>query len=492
MSDFVMAIDQGTTGSTVLIVNQSGSIVAKGYREFPQIFPKAGWVEHNPEDIWGSTLHAISEALIDSGISASSITAIGITNQRETTVIWDRSTGLPVHNAIVWQCRRTADRCQELRQQGHLEMVRQKTGLVLDPYFSGTKLAWLLENVPRARELVREGSLAFGTVDSFLLCRLTQRTVHATDLSNASRTLLFNLHTLDWDDELLDLFGIPRGVLPRLVENSGVMGTTKGVPGLPDGIPISGMAGDQQAALFGQACFEVGTGKITYGTGAFMLVNTGDVPRTSQFGLLTTVGWKVDGRVAYALEGSAFIAGAAVQWLRDGLKIIERAPEIEVLARSVPDSGGVVFVPALTGLGAPHWRAEARGAITGITRGTQRGHLARATLEGIALQNRDIMKAMEDDLGVPLSEIRVDGGASANNLLMQLQADLLGCRVQRPRQVETTGLGAAFLAGHGVGLWKDLNEVRQAWMLDRSFQPEADEAEVSRLIHGWNSAVAKL
>ncbi len=492
MAEFVLAIDQGTTGSTALIVDSQGAVVSRGYREFPQIFPKPGWVEHDPEEIWSSCLHAIGEAVVKAGIQASSISAIGITNQRETSVLWDRQTGRPVHNAIVWQCRRTSDLCRTLKQAGHESMVKEKTGLVLDPYFSGTKVAWMLDHVPQARTMATEGRLAFGTIDCFLISRLTRGKAHVTDPSNASRTLLFNLHTLDWDDDLLSLLSVPRTILPLVVENAGEVGRTLGVPGLPDGMPITGMAGDQQSALFGQNCFQAGSGKVTFGTGAFLLVNTGHEPRTSQYGLLSTVAWKVGGVATYALEGSAFIAGAAVQWLRDQLQILERAPQIEEMALSVPDSGGLVFVPALTGLGAPYWRSDARGAIMGITRGTGRGHVARATLEGIALQNHDIIRAMADDLGCPLREIRVDGGASANNLLMQIQADLLGCRILRPRNVETTALGAAYLAGHGVGMWPDLESLREVWQLDREFSPKACSSEVEAMIHRWNAAIARL
>ena len=491
MADYIMAIDQGTTGTTVLLVDRSSKVVGKGYREFPQYFPLAGWVEHDPVEIWQSTLDSVVSALESTGISPSSIAAIGITNQRETTVVWDRATLAPVQNAIVWQCRRTSDMCADLREKGLEPVFREKTGLVLDPYFSGTKLSWILKNNPRARSMVAEGTMAFGTVDSYLVARLTGGAVHVTDASNASRTLLFNIHTLDWDQELLDILDIPASVLPAVVPNSGVMGHTRGVPGLPDGIPIAGMAGDQQAALFGQACFEVGEGKCTYGTGAFMLVNIGTQARESTNGLLTTVAWVKDSVATYAFEGSAFIAGAAVQWLRDGLEMIESASQIEGLALSVPDSGGVVFVPALVGLGAPHWRPEARGAVFGITRGTTRAHLARAVLEGIALQNRDIMLAMAQDLGRPLASVRVDGGAAANDLLMQIQADVLGVDIARPSQLETTGLGAAFLAGLGVGFWQDYDDVKRVWQPDREFHPAGDKAQVEKMIADWDRAVTK-
>jgi len=491
MSDYIMAIDQGTTGTTVLLVDRYGKVAAKGYREFPQIFPQAGWVEHDPEQIWESTIESIRSALQAGGIASNEVAAIGITNQRETTVVWDRTTGRPIQNAIVWQCRRTSDMCRELKQQGFEPFYRQRTGLVLDPYFSGTKLAWILRNNPEAARLASEGRLAFGTVDSFLVWRLTGGAVHVTDVSNASRTLLLDLESLAFDDELLRPLAIPRSVLPEVCANSAVVGHTRSVPNLLDGIPIAGMAGDQQSALFGQACFDVGDGKCTFGTGAFMLANIGERPLPSSHGLLTTVAWTLSGQTRYAFEGSAFIAGAAVQWLRDGLQIIRVAAEIEPLAASVPDSGGVVFVPALTGLGAPHGRPEARGALLGITRGTTRAHIARAALEGIALQNRDIMKAMADDLGKHLASLRVDGGAAANDLLMQLQADLLGTQVLRPAQVETTGLGAAFLAGLGVGFWSTLDDVRAVWQLDREFSPNMEEGKVQALIDRWSTAIQK-
>ena len=420
------------------------------------------------------------------------IAAIGITNQRETTVLWDRRTGRAVHHAIVWQDRRTAERCADLAAAGKGGRVRELTGLTLDPYFSGTKLSWLLHNVPGAAAAANAGDLAFGTVDSYLLWRLTGGAVHATDVTNASRTLLFDLHTLAWSDELLELIGVPPTVLPSVVASSGTVGATLGVPGLPDGIAIAGLAGDQQSALFGQACFTPGDAKCTYGTGAFILMNTGDAPIASRSGLLTTVAWKLStGELRYALEGSAFIAGAAVQWLRDGLGFFRSAREIEALAGSVPDSGGVIVVPAFAGLGAPHWRPEARGAITGLTRGTTRAHLARATLEGIALQNVDILRAMERDAGRQLTVLKVDGGASANDLLMQFQSDVLGVQISRPELVETTALGAAFLAGLGTGVWKDQDQVKQTWREHKRFQPTADRARVAEHLARWDLAVAK-
>ncbi len=487
----ILAIDQGTTGTTILVVDHDGRIVGRGYSEFPQHYPNIGWVEHDPDDIWGTVERTIPAALRDAGVTGADIAAIGITNQRETTMLWRRDDGRPVHNAIVWQCRRTTDFCASLIEKGHEALFRERTGLVLDPYFSGTKIRWLLDNVDGARQAAESGALAFGTVDTFLLSRLTGGAVHGTDPSNASRTLLFNLHTLSWDEELAEILGVPTAVLPDIVDNSGTVGETRGLDFLPDGIPIAGMAGDQQAALFGQACFEEGEAKCTYGTGAFLLVNTGERPISSSHGLLTTVGWRLGGRTTYALEGSAFIAGAAVQWLRDGLGLISNAPQIEALAASVPDSGGVVFVPALTGLGAPHWRPDARGSIQGISRGTTAAHLARATLEGIALQNMDILQAMEKDLDGALKNLKVDGGACANDLLMQIQADLLDRIVIRPRQIETTGMGSAYLAGLGVGLWKSPDEIRTRWMEDETFSPTPRGAAEDALIARWSEAISK-
>jgi glycerol kinase len=485
----VISIDQGTTGSTVLVLDEQLSVRGRGYKEFRQIYPQPGWVEHDPEDIWASVLDALAQAL--KGIEPSSIAAIGITNQRETSVIWDRKTGKAAHNAIVWQDRRTADRCAELKASGKEARVKELTGLTLDPYFSGTKVSWMLHNVNGMAAAARDGSLAFGTIDSYLLWRLTGGAVHATDVTNASRTLLFDINTLEWSDELLELLGVPRTLLPEVVASSGTCGTTKGIAGLPDGVPIAGFAGDQQAALFGQACFGVGDAKCTYGTGAFILMNTGDKPVQSKSGLLTTVAWKTGTELRYALEGSAFIAGAAVQWLRDGLGLIKSASEIEALARSVPDSGGVILVPAFAGLGAPHWRPDARAAISGITRGTTKAHLARATLEGIALQNVDILRAMERDAGHPLRMLKVDGGAAANDLLMQFQSDVLGVEIARPEIVESTALGAAFLAGLGTGVWKDQAQVSQTWREQRRFKPTADRAWVKEHLARWDAAVAK-
>jgi glycerol kinase len=489
----VIAIDQGTTGSTVLVLDEALTIRGRGYKEFRQIYPQPGWVEHDPEDIWASVIDALGQAM--KGIEASSIAAIGITNQRETTVLWDRKTGKPAHNAIVWQDRRTADRCAELKASGKEARVKQVTGLTLDPYFSGTKIHWMLGHVDGLAAKAKTGDIAFGTIDTYLVWRLTSGATHATDVTNASRTLLMDLTTLAWSDEMLETIGVPKQVLPAIVASSGAIGTTKGVPGLPDGIAIAGIAGDQQSALFGQACFTPGEAKCTYGTGAFILMNTGDKPVASKAGLLTTVAWKLapnqNGELRYALEGSAFIAGAAVQWLRDGLQFFSSAKEVEALATSVPDSGGVIVVPAFAGLGAPHWRPEARAAITGLTRGTTRAHIARATLEGIALQNVDILTAMAADAGRPLAMLKVDGGAAANDLLMQFQSDVLGVKIARPAMVETTALGAAFLAGLGAGVWKDQDQIRKTWKLDREFTPTTDRAKVSEHLARWNTAVAK-
>lgn len=486
----VIAIDQGTTGSTVLVLDEQLVVRGRGYKEFRQIYPKPGWVEHDPEDIWGSVADALAQAL--KGIDGKSIAAIGITNQRETSVLWDRKTGKPVHNAIVWQDRRTAERCAELKAQGKEARVKELTGLTLDPYFSGTKVQWMLHAVDGLASAARNGDIAFGTVDSFLLWRLTGGAVHATDVTNASRTLVFDIGKLAWSDELCELIGVPRQVLPTVVPSSGVCGSTKGVAGLPDGIPIAGMAGDQQSALFGQACFTPGDAKCTYGTGAFILMNTGDKPVASKAGLLTTVAWQLGtGELRYALEGSAFIAGAAVQWLRDGLGLFTKASEVEALAREVPDSGGVIVVPAFAGLGAPHWRPEARASITGLTRGSTRAHIARATLEGIALQNVDILRAMERDSGRSLGTLKVDGGASANDLLMQFQSDVLGVEIARPELVESTALGAAFLAGLGTGVWQDQAQLAKTWRENRRFTPTVDRAWVKDHLARWDAAVAR-
>jgi glycerol kinase len=489
MAAYVMAIDQGTTSTRALLLDRRLTVRAKVNEEFRQVFPRPGWVEHDLEDIWASTLSTIRRALDQAGVKAAEIAAIGITNQRETTGLWDRRTGRPLHHAIVWQDRRTSDACARLKAEGKEALVREKTGLVLDPYFSGTKLQWLLDNVQAARRKADAGEAAFGTVDSFLAWRLTGGQAHVTDASNASRTLLMDLRSLAWDRELLDLFGVPRSVLPEIRGSSEVYGTTRGVKGLPDGIPVAGIAGDQQAALFGQACFAAGDAKCTYGTGAFLLQNTGDQPVRSGRGLLTTVAWKLPGEVAYALEGSSFIAGAAVQWLRDGLGIIGKASEVEALARKVKTTGEVVFVPALAGLGAPHWRPSARGLIAGIDRGTTAAHLARATLEGIAFQIHDLAEEMAAEAGKPFPVFKVDGGACQNDLLMQFQADLLGVPVERPKMIETTALGAAFLAGLAAGVWSSKEEIRKVWKVGKRFEPGMAAEERGHHLAKWRKAV---
>ncbi len=491
MGRHILAIDQGTTQTTVLVLSEELEILASQSREFPQIYPHQGWVEHDPEAIWASVTGAIRAALQAAGLRGSDVAAVGITNQRETTVLWERATGDPLHNAIVWQCRRTAELCQQLRDAGHADRVRRLTGLVLDPYFSGTKVRWLLDHVPEGRPRAEAGELAFGTIDSYLVWKLTGGESHVTDLSNASRTLLCDIHRGAWSDEMLELLQIPASVLPRISACDEVVGHTRGVPGLPDGVPIAGMAGDQQAALFGQACFEKGEAKCTYGTGAFLMMNVGPHAVSSDRGLLSTVAWKRGEEITYALEGSLFIAGAAVQWLRDGLGLIQSAPEIESLAREVPDSGGVIFVPALAGLGAPHWRAEARGLISGLTRGTTRAHLARACLEGIALQVTDLIAAMEADADRPLEVLKVDGGAAANDLLMQFQSDVLRRPLSRPTSLETTGIGAAFLAGIGAGLWTSPDAIRQGWREQARFDPAMAEAEADAIRARWREAVQK-
>ena len=456
MAKFVLAIDQGTTGSTVALMDARGKLRASVNYEFPQIYPQPGWVEHRPADIWDSVGKGIRAIFRKKICKPTEVVAIGITNQRETSLLWDRQTGEPLNNAIVWQCRRTTDFCESLRSAGHEQAIKRKSGLVLDPYFSASKYRWLLKNTPGISRLLTSNRVAAGTMDSFLIWQLTAGDSHVTDVSNASRTSLMNLKTIDWDEQLLGLFEVPRAILPKITPSSAILGHTRGVKGLPDGIPISGVAGDQQAALFGQACFGVGDAKCTFGTGSFILMNTGTELLKSDSGLLTTVAWQLgeQGEPVYALEGGAFVCGAAVQWLRDGLKIIKTAPEIEDLAQQVEGHGGVEFVPALTGLGAPHWAPEARGAVTGLTRGTERGHIARATLDAMALQNADILRCMEGDLGKRMKPLRVDGGAAANNLLMQIQSDVLGRRLIRPAVIETTVAGACYLAGLGVGLWQ--------------------------------------
>ncbi len=485
---YVLALDQGTTSSRAIVFDESGSAVAMAQREFQQIFPRPGWVEHDPKEIWESQLAVTREALARAGLGAADVAALGITNQRETTIVWDRATGLPVGNAIVWQDRRTAEACARLKRRGLEPLFRERTGLVLDPYFSGTKLAWMLDHLPGLRDGI--GRLAFGTVDSWLIWNLTGGSLHATDVSNASRTLLFDLRRGDWDEELLAALDIPREVLPEVRSSSEVYGETlAGLLGAA--VPIAGVAGDQQAALFGQACLAPGMAKNTYGTGCFMLMNTGERPIPSRHELLTSPAWRIGGRTTYALEGSVFIAGAVVQWLRDGLGIIRSSSEIEALAAGVPDAGGVVLVPAFTGLGAPHWDPDARGALLGITRGTTAAHIARAALEGIAFQVADVLTAMEADSGVAVAELRVDGGATANDLLMQLQADLTGVPVLRPRVQETTALGAAYLAGLATGVWKDTDEIAARWQVERTFEPALDPSLAAERRARWNRAVER-
>jgi glycerol kinase len=486
---YVLAIDQGTTGTTALLVDDQIRVVARANVEFPNYFPQPGHVEHDADEIWASVGAAVTQALLTARVTGEQIAAIGVTNQRETSLFWDRKSGRPIHRALVWQDRRTADRCRALKEAGHEAMFRQRTGLVLDPYFSGTKAGWLLDHVPGARAAAEAGELAFGTIDSWVAFKLTG--AHVTDPSNASRTLLFDLHKLAWDPELASLLGVPLAALPRVGDSAEVYGTTRGVGFLPDGIPVAGLIGDQQGALFGQACFQRGMAKCTYGTGAFILLNTGDTPTPSTRGMLTTVAWRAGGVTDYALEGSVFIAGAAVQWLRDGLGIIRSSADVEALAASVPDTGGVVVVPAFTGLGAPWWNPDARGVITGITRGTTAAHLARATLDGIALSIDDVLRAMAGDLGAPLAELRVDGGAAANNLLMQRQADLLGIPTVRPTVIETTGLGSALLAGLATGIWASKEEIATTWAEQRRFTPSGSPEELSQTRAGWAAAVAK-
>lgn len=491
MAHHLLAIDQGTTGTTALILDVSGRTLGRSNVEFAQHYPQPGWVEHDSEDIWRSVIEAVRQALAAASLSAGDIAAIGITNQRETTLVWDRATGAPIHRAIVWQCRRTADRCEELRAAGYGPKVKEHTGLVLDPYFSGTKIGWILDHVPGARARAEAGELAFGTIDSFLCWRLTGGEQHVTDVTNASRTLLMDLSSLEWDPEMLRMLEVPPSMLPRIVGSAERVGVTRGVPGLPDGIPISGIAGDQQAALFGQACFEVGDVKCTFGTGAFVLVNTGDRVVQSRYGLLTTVGWKIGTEVVYALEGSAFIAGAAVQWLRDGLGLIKQAPEIEALARKVESSGGVMFVPALAGLGAPYWDASARGMVCGITRGTTSAHLARATLEGIAHEVSDLIGAMSEDLGYAVGRVRVDGGAASNDLLMQMQADLAGITAERPRELETTARGAAMLAAVGAGLVASSRQAAGMVRIDGTFGVRMSRQKRAEERKSWSEAIRR-
>jgi glycerol kinase len=487
MSNFVLALDQGTTSSRAIVFDHNGSIRAVVQKEFQQIFPQAGWVEHDPNEIWKTQFDTARAALSNAGLTAGDIAGIGITNQRETTVIWDRSTGEPIHNAIVWQDRRTSKFCDELKAAGHSELIQQRAGLVIDAYFSGSKVRWLLDNVAGARARAERGELAFGTIDSWLAWKLTDGTHHITDPSNASRTMLYNLQG-GWDDKLLEVLGVPRNLLPEVRSSSEVYGETT-LFGAP--IRIAGIAGDQQAALFGQNCFERGLAKNTYGTGCFMLMNIGATPQISKHQLLTTVAWKLGGQTDYALEGSVFIGGAAVQWLRDGLGIIKSSADVEKLAATVADSGGVYLVPAFAGLGAPHWDQYARGVIAGITRGTNTAHIARAALEGIAFQVADVLEVMKQDSGIAINGLRVDGGASANNLLMQFQADLLQVPVVRPKVIESTALGAAYLAGLATGFWKDRSEVSRAWQVDRTFEPQMGADESAHRRGRWNEALRR-
>jgi glycerol kinase len=493
MADYILAIDQGTTGTTVALMKSDGSLCASVNNEFEQHYPHPGWVSHRPEDIWQSVVKGLRGVLRRAGCKGSDIAAIGITNQRETALIWDAHSGDALNDAVVWQCRRTTEFCESLKAAGHEKLVQGKAGLVLDPYFSASKFRWLLRNTPRLGPALRAGRVRAGTVDSFLVWRLSGGENHVTDVSNAARTSLMNLKNLSWDSRLLDLFEVPADILPSIRPCAGELGRTRGVPGLPDGIPITGSAGDQQAALFGQACFGVGDAKCTFGTGSFIVMNTGDERLQSHSGLLTTVAWQLGegGEPVYALEGGAFICGAAVQFLRDGLKLIRRSSDVEALALEVEDHGGVEFVPALTGLGAPHWAPDARGLICGLTRGSQRGHIARATLDAMALQNADILLAMEKDLGRRMRPLRVDGGASANNLLMQIQADVLGRKLIRPRVIETTVAGACYLAGIGAGIWRGTADIRRIWQAGEEFRVKLSAPARRRRQDSWRTAVER-
>jgi len=490
MSKYIMALDAGTTSSRCILFNKTGEMVSMAQKEFTQHFPQPGWVEHDANEIWSTQLGVAVEAMLKVGASAKDIAAIGITNQRETTVVWDKVTGEPIYHAIVWQCRRTSEYCDSLRDKGLVDMFRQKTGLVIDAYFSGTKLKWILEHVPGARERAEKGELLFGTVETWLIWKLTKGRVHVTDYSNASRTMLFNINTLEWDEEILEELNIPKCMLPEVKPSSCVYGETDpqffGSP-----VVIGGAAGDQQAALFGQTCFVPGEAKNTYGTGCFMLMNTGEKPVFSKNGLVTTIAWGLDGKVEYALEGSIFVAGAAIQWLRDELQIIERAYETEELAQRVPDANGCYVVPAFTGLGAPHWDQYARGAILGLTRGVNRYHIIRATLDSLCYQTNDVLKAMEADSGIKLAALKVDGGACANNYLMQTQSDIIDAPVERPCCVETTAMGAAYLAGLAVGYWKDKEEVRKNWAINRTFEPQISDEKREEMVNGWEKAVKR-
>ena len=490
MNKYILALDQGTSSSRAIVFDQHGQTKAVAQKEFTQIFPKPGWVEHNPMEIWSSQASVIAEAITSIDINGLDIAGIGITNQRETTIVWDAETGEPVYNAIVWQDRRTSEYCDMLKGKGLTDMIRSKTGLIIDAYFSATKIRWILENVPYAREKAEQGKLRFGTVDTWLIWMLTRGEVHVTDVSNASRTMVYNIHDLCWDKDLLELFGIPESMMPQVKSSSEVYGYTKTTLFAHE-VPIAGIAGDQQAALFGQMCTEPGSVKNTYGTGCFLLMNSGEKPITSSNNLLTTIAWKIGDKVNYALEGSIFVAGSVVQWLRDGLGIIKSSSEVEALAASVEDNGGVYFVPALTGLGAPYWDQYAKGCLYGISRGTTAAHIARAALEGIAFQTMDIVNAMQKDAGISLAELKVDGGASRNNLLMQFQADILGTSVIRPQVTETTALGAAYLAGLAVGYWESIDHIKSQWAVDKAFAPSAPKEEVEALKAGWADAIGR-
>jgi len=488
MAHYILALDQGTTSSRSIVFDRHGNIVSVAQKEFRQIFPQPGWVEHDAEEIWSTQFGTMAEAVAKANITMKQVAGIGITNQRETTVVWDRVSGLPIYNAIVWQDRRTATFCDELKSAGHSEAIRQRTGLVIDAYFSATKLKWILDNVGDARAKAEKGGLAFGTIDSWLTWKLSGGNVHVTDVSNASRTMLLNIHTCDWDEELLKLFDIPRSVLPEVKPSSRIYGTTGNI--VPEiKLPIAGIAGDQQAALFGQMCTSPGMVKNTYGTGCFMLMNTGTKAIVSKNNLLTTIAWQIDNRTEYALEGSVFIAGAVVQWLRDGLKIIHSSGEVEALAATVQDSEGVYIVPAFAGLGTPHWNQHARGSVFGLTRGSNSAHLARAAIDSIAYQTYDVLKAMEADADIAIAELRVDGGATINNSLMQFQSDILKTKVIRPKITETTALGAAYLAGLAVGYWRNIEEIQKQWQVDKEFSPSMDDNERNKLVHGWQRAV---
>ena len=487
---YILALDQGTSSSRAIVFDHEGRICASAQKEFPQHFPKPGWVEHDPKDIWSSEASVIAEAITSMGINGLNIAGIGITNQRETTIVWDAETGEPVYNAIVWQDRRTSEYCDSLKEQNLTGFIREKTGLIIDAYFSATKIRWILENVPGARARAEAGKLRFGTVDTWLLWNLTRGECHMTDVSNASRTMLFNIHTLNWDEDLMKLFGIPMSMLPEVHSSSEIYGYTKTTI-FAHKVPVAGIAGDQQAALFGQMCTTPGSVKNTYGTGCFLLMNSGTKPITSSHNLLTTIAWKIGDTVNYALEGSIFVGGSVVQWLRDGLGIIKSSSEIESLAMTVPDNGGVYFVPALTGLGAPYWDQYAKGTICGLTRGTTAAHIARAALEGIAFETMDIVNAMEHDAGIKLAELKVDGGASRNNLMMQFQADILGTKVIRPKVTETTAMGACYLAGLATGYWDSLDDIKRQWNADKVFEPLAPAEKVLKLKEGWANAIGR-